>query len=116
MGGIMSQNFKKWLEKTEAYNDHSSLKHKHNYLIKHLLVVTNINEHASSNYFKKKEYYYVLKCSQCNSFVPDSIDGNYQHNIFNIDNIDNSLPRITANTMQKCPIYNFSKLIDVKLN
>ncbi len=50
----MSQNFKKWLEKAETYSDHNCLKHKHNYLIKYLLVVTNINEHASSNYFGKK--------------------------------------------------------------
>ncbi len=110
----MSQKFKKWLKITETYKDHDYLKHKHSYSIKYLLVVTNINEHASSNYFGKKEYYYVLKCSGCNSFIPDRIDGNCQHKIFNIDDIDYSLPKITANTMQKCPIYNFSKLIDVK--
>lgn len=116
MGGIVSQKFKKNLERMETYKDQSCLKHKHNYLIKHLLVVTNINEHASSNYFGKKEYYYVLKCNECNSFIPDRIYGNYQHNIFDIRKIDNSLPMITANTMQKCPIYNFSKLIDVKIH
>lgn len=111
----MAENFKKYMLKIETYKPKDIIKHKHNYSIKHLLIITNINEHASSNYYLSKEYYYVLKCNQCDSFIPDSIDGNYQHNIFDLKDVDFSLPIITANTLYKQPIYNFSKLIDVEV-
>ena len=109
----MSENFKKRILRMETYKPKEVHKHKHNYSIKHLLIVTNINNHASSNYYLKKEYYYVLKCNQCNSFIPDIVDGNYQHNLFYEKNVNFSFPIITANTMSKSPIYSFSKLIDV---
>lgn len=112
----MTINFKKRLEKEETYIDKKALKHKHNYSINYLLIITNINKHASANYYGKKEYYYVLKCSECNSFIPNSIDGNYNHNIFHRETIDYNMPTIVANTTQKCPNYDFSKLIDVKVN
>ena len=99
----------------ETYTDRNVSKHKHNYTVKHLLIVTNVNEHARRNYYEKKEYYYVLKCNQCNSFIPDSVEGNFNHRIFNNENIDNSLPIITANTNYKCPHYDFSKLFDVNI-
>lgn len=111
----MAQNFKKRLFKSETYIDKNTSKHKHNYILKHLLIITNINEHASGKYYKQKEYYYILKCDQCNSFIPDSVKGNYSNHI-NKENIDNSLPIITANTNNKCPHYEFSKLFDVKKN
>ena len=111
----MAKKFKRWLLEVETYIDKNAFKHKHDYKLKHLLIVTNINEHASANYYNKREYYYVLKCNQCNSFIPDSVEGNYNHHIFNNENIDNSLPIITANTNYKCPHYDFSKLLDVNV-
>ena len=111
----MTQSFKQRLKKMETYIDKTALKHKHDYELKYLLIVTNINKHASGNYYKQNEYYYVLKCNQCNSFIPDSIEGNYNHNILNNENIDKSLPIITANTNFKCPHYSFSKLFEVNI-
>ena len=105
---------KRWL-KAETYIDKNVFKHKHDYKLKHLLIVTNINEHASGNYYKRKEYYYVLKCNQCNSFIPDIVKGNYNHHIFKDEEIDDSLPVITANTNYKCPHYEFGKLFDVNV-
>ena len=93
------------------YQSKQSFKHKHNYSIKHLLIVTNINEHASANNYLQKEYYYVLKCSECDSFVPT--DGNYS--IFNEKDVDFSLPIIKANTIEKSPLYSFNKLLDVEI-
>ena len=110
----MSINFKKHMLMRETYKPRELFNHKHNYSIKHLLIVTNINKHASANYYLKKEYYYVLKCNQCDSFIPDIIDGNYQHHIFYEKDVDFSYPIITANTMSKNPIYDFSELIDIK--
>ena len=111
----MSQNLRKRLLKMETYIDKSSSKHDHDYSLKHLLIVTNVNKNASCDYYKQKEYYYVLKCNKCNSFIPDSVEGNYNHHIFDNENIDSSLPIITANTNYKCPHYNFSKLFDVNI-
>ena len=87
--------------KKETYKPKELSKHKHNYSLKHLLIVTNINNRATSNYYLKKEYYYVLKCDQCNSFIPDIIPNNYQHNIFEIKDIDYNLPIITQIQWQK---------------
>ena len=109
----MSENIKKHILRMDTYKPKETIMHKHNYSIKHLLIVTNINKYASSNYYLKKEYYYVLKCDKCNSFIPDTIDGNYQHHIAYEKDIDSSLPTIAANTMAKNPIYFFSQLIDV---
>ena len=111
----MSENFRKHMLRMNTYKPKGLVKHKHNYSMKHLLIVTNVNNHASSNYYLKKEYYYVLKCDQCNSFIPEIVDGNYQHHIFYEKDVDFNLPTITANTMAKNPIYCFSELIDVHL-
>ena len=111
----MAQNLKKRLLKKETYIDKESFKHGHDYKLKHLLIVTNVNEHASGNYYNKKEYYYVLKCSQCNSFIPDRVEGDFNHHILSIEDIDNSFPIITANTNYKCPNYDFNKLFDVNI-
>ena len=109
----MAENFKKTILKKETYIDKSVLKHKHDYKLKYLLIVTNVNEHATGNYYKKQEYYYVLKCNQCNSFIPDSVEENFNHHILNNEIIDNNLPVITANTDFKSPHYEFSKLFNV---
>ena len=111
----MSENLKKWMLKNDTYKPKGSCKHKHNYSIKHLLIVTNINKHASAGYYLKKEYYYVLKCDKCNSFIPDIIPDNYQHQIFCQKDIDFNYPTITANTLAKNPVYVFSKLVDVNI-
>ena len=108
----MAVNFKKWHLNMETYKDKNCSKHKHNYSIKYLLIVTNTNKFAGICY-NTKEYYQVLKCDSCNSFIPDSIAGNYNHWLTHIDDVDKNLPVITANTIQKCPHYNFSKLVDV---
>lgn len=111
----MSKNFKRIHKERETYIPKLKVKHKHNYLVKHLLIVTNINEHATANYYKKKEYYYVLKCDMCDSFIPQSLIGNYNGNIFDEKDVDYSLPIIKANTTDKCPHYSFSRLIDVEV-
>lgn len=109
----MTNPFRKKLKSIETYKPTDMVKHKHNYCLKYLLIVTNVNEHATNNYYNKEEYYYVLKCDKCNSFIPNSVEGNYNCYIYNKKNIDNSLPIIRANTIQKSPHYNFSKLIDI---
>lgn len=108
-------NFKKWQKISETYIDKNVLNHKHDYCLKHLLIITNINAKASIGYYNKKEYYYVLKCNKCNSFIPDSIKGNYNHHVLEGKMIDADLPIIVANTNDKCPHYSFGKLVDVKL-
>ena len=109
----MSMNFKKTLLKNETYMPKDILKHQHDYNIKCLLEITNVNNHASGNYYNKKEYHYVLKCKYCNSFVPDSKPHNFSGSILD-NNIDWSLPLIKASTNQKNPHYEFSKLFDIK--
>lgn len=109
----MAHNFIRNHLRSQTYIPKNIIKHKHIYCEKHLLVIANINEHASSNNYKKNEYYYVLKCNQCDSFIPDIIPGNFNHLILHPEEIDNSYPIITANTLQKDHHYVFSKLIDV---
>ena len=109
-------NIKKKMLRNETYIPNDIEKHEHEYKDKYLLIVTNKNKHASCNYYNTKEHYIVLKCKYCNSFIPDSIPGNYNHHIFYQKDIDKSLPIIKAVTNQKCPHYNFSKLIDVEIN
>jgi len=116
IGDDMSQNIKKTVLRDETYIDKDRLKHKHDFTLKHLLIVTNVNKHASANYYNKKEYFYVLKCNQCNSFIPDSVEENFNHYILDNEVIDYSLPVITASTDYKCPHYNFSKLFDFSMN
>ena len=50
----MAKKFKRWLLEVETYIDKNAFKHKHDYKLKHLLIVTNINEHASANYYNKR--------------------------------------------------------------
>ena len=113
--GVMSMNFKKNYLMNETYKDKNALKHKHNYSIKYLLIVTNINTHASAGLYNSKEYFCVLKCDKCNSFIPDSVEGNYSHYASKDEINDRSLPVITASTIQKQPHYNFCKLLDVEI-
>ena len=113
----MSDCLKKRILKPMTYNPKNTLKHKHNYCLKYLLIITNVNEKASIGYYNSKEYYYVLKCDKCDSFIPNSIEGNFDHHIFlDKEEIDDRLPIITASTMQKNPAYNFRDLKDVLVN
>lgn len=109
----MSINYKKYNMKRNTYLAKYELKHKHNYCIEYLLEITNINKHASINYFKSKEYHYVLKCDLCDSFIPKIEEGNFSATIFDVDNINKNLSLITANTNFKNPHYDFCKLFDV---
>ena len=111
----MSENFKKRMIRIETYKPKEVFKHNHNYSAKHLLIVTNMNNLATTGYYLKKEYYYVLKCDQCNSFIPDTIDGNFKHHIFYEKDVNFNFPIITANTMAKNLEYYFSELIDVQV-
>ena len=104
-------NFKKWHQKRLTYIPKDNLeKHKHNYSIYCILEITNINSTAIC--YNEKEYYNVLKCSMCNSFISVKEEGNFSGKIFN-EKYDKSLPLIKANTNMKSPIYNFDNLIDV---
>ena len=111
----MSMNFKKALRKDYTYDPKNSIKHKHDYTENYVLEITNDNIHASCNYYQKKEYYDVLKCSLCDSFIPNSKKGIYDGNIFNKEDIDQTLPLITAKTKRKSPAYEFYNLYDVKV-
>ena len=108
----MSMKLKKVLQKRFTYLPKEIDKHKHNYSVKCVLEITNKNIHASSNYYNKKEYYNVLKCSLCDSFISDPKEGNISGNILSYE-YDKSLPLISANTNMKCPAYNFDNLYDV---
>ena len=73
-----------------------------------------MNIHASGNYYNKKEYYNVLKCDQCDSFIPLSENGNISGNIID-GNYNKELPLIQAKTNMKCPAYFFDNLYDVNI-
>ncbi len=105
-------NLKKFLRKEYTYLDKTC--NNHDYKENYILEITNDNVHASGNYYGKKEYYEVLKCSYCNSFIPKSSEGNYSGHIFNYQNTN--LPIIHAKTNQKNPAYLFDKLYDVKID
>jgi hypothetical protein len=111
----MSVKYKKIMERRFHYIIKDSTKHKHDFSIKCILEVTNKNIHATGNCYNKKEYYEVLKCSACNSFIPISKEGNINGIIFDTNRIDTSLPLIKANTNQKNPTYDFCNLCDIKL-
>ena len=110
----MSMSFKKALRKEYTYIDKTCKNH--DYTIKCILEITNDNIHAAGNYYGKKEYYKVIKCSKCNSFIPNSEEGNYSGHFFNEDDIDKTLPLIIAKTNKKSPAYVFCDLYDVKIN
>ena len=109
----MSMNYKKTLRREYTYVDKSCKNH--DYSLKYVLEITNDNIHASCNYYGKKEYYNVLKCSKCNSFIPDTSNGHYDGNIFHIEDIDKTLPVIKAKTKRKNPAYDFYDLYDVEI-
>lgn len=108
----MSMNYRKWQIMNMTYIPKNVVKHKHNYTEKYILEITNINPHATSNYYLSKEYHYILKCDKCNSFIPDSTEGNFDGLIFNIEDIDKNMPMLKINTNQKGPLYVFNKLIE----
>ena len=112
----MSMNFKKALRKEFTYVPKDIGKHKHNYVIKCILEITNQNIHASCNNYGKKEYYNVLKCDVCNSFIPVTEEGIYSGWIFGDRKIDNSLPLIKASTNRKNLVYTFNDLYDVEVD
>lgn len=111
----MSVKYKKIIKKRLNYVSEDSIKHKHNFSVKCILQVTNRNKHASGNYYNKKEYYEVLKCNVCNSFIPVCREGNINGIIFDTNKIDVNLPLIKANTNQKNPAYDFCDLFDIEL-
>ena len=97
------------------------IKHQHEFAQECVLEITNKNIHAAGNYYNKKEYYLVLKCLNCNSFISKREEGNIQGHLRN-DFIKNDYPHdinmsdyplITAETKMKCPGYEFSKLENV---
>ena len=109
----MSMNFKKLLFKDFTYVPKDIARHKHNYVVKCILEITNQNIHASCNNYGKKEYFNVLKCDQCNSFTSLREEGNFLGWIFDSDKIDKTLPLIKANTKKKNMVYTFNDLTDV---
>ncbi len=111
----MAKCFRKALIEKETYLSKNIKKHKHNYSIRYLLTVTNINEHASDRCYLQKEYYNVLKCDQCDSFIPFSEPGNWSGLVLDNEKPDFTLPVITANSDKKSPHYSFSELIDVEV-
>ena len=111
----MSMSYKKLHQRRLTYIPKDNVnKHKHNYSIHCILEITNKNIHASANYYNKKEYYNVLKCEICNSFIPNSIEGNISGNIID-KNYNRELPLIVASTNMKNPAYDFNTLYDVSI-
>ena len=112
----MTINFKKKEERRLTYIPKKiKEKHKHNYIIEYILEITNDNIHATGNYYNKKEYYQVLKCNQCDSFIPSPKKGNSLGLVLN-NEYDKNLPLIKAKTNMKCPAYNYNNLYDVEIN
>ena len=111
----MGSKYKKTIKRRLTYLDKIAIKHKHDFSIKCILEITNKNIHATGNYYNTKEYYEVLKCNICNSFIPISIEGNISGIIFDTNKIDKTLPLIKASTNNKEPIYDFYNLSDVKI-
>lgn len=65
-------------------------------------------------YYGEKEYYQVLKCSYCNSFISVAKRGNCQGHLSTaLTKEQLLLPIIKADTMQKHQIYDFNKLVNV---
>ena len=111
----MSMNYKKLHQKKLTYIPMDNVnKHKHKYSVPCVLEITNKNIHASSNYYNKKEYYNVLKCELCNSFIPNSLEGNISGHITS-EKYNRELPLIVANTNMKNPVYDFDNLYDVSI-
>ncbi len=109
----MAMNFKKHFQRKMTYIPKDiATKHKHNYVEHFILEITNKNIHATANCYNTKEYYEVLKCDNCDSFIPNSKDGNFSGIIFD-DNYNKEIPLITANTNMKGPAYNFDNLYDI---
>lgn len=76
--------------------------------------ITNRNIHASTNYYNKKEFYNVLKCEICNSFIPNLEEGNVSGYISEKD-YNSELPLIVASTTMKNLAYDFNNLYDVSI-
>ena len=110
----MGISYKKKLLKEMTYEPKNGNKHKHNYVVECVLEITNKNIHATGNYYNKKDYYSVLKCDLCDSFIPNSIEGDYLRHIS--DDYNKALPLIQANTLMKCPLYYYNNLYDVIVN
>lgn len=111
----MGSKYKKIMERRLSYFDKNSIKHKHDFNIKCVLEITNKNIYATGNYYNSKEYYEVLKCNVCDSFIPISKEGNISGIIFDINQIDKNLLLIKASTNKKEPIYDFYDLFDVEV-
>ena len=109
----MSLSYKKWYKKRQTYFPKGINKHRHNYCLKYILEITNVNEHASFNYYNSKEYHNVYKCDLCDSFIPIKEEGNWNGTIFDDNNINKRLPIIIAKTNYKIPTYDFCDLFDV---
>ena len=105
----MSLSFRKMMLNEYTYRNPFEFKHKHEYSIKCLLIVNDLNKN-------KKFYHYVLKCNKCNSFIPKSENYNFNGKIFDIDTIDKSIPVIRANSSTGKHRYNFKKLFNVSIS
>lgn len=112
----MSSKYKKIMEKRLCYLDKNSIKHKHGFSIKCVLEITNRNIHATGSYYNTKEYYEVLKCNLCNSFIPISKEGNISGIIFDMNKVEKNLPLIKSSTNKKEPMYEFYDLFDIKVD
>ncbi len=105
--------FKRMLQRRLTYKPKNIInKHKHNYLLPYVLEITNKNPHATSDNYNKHEYYNVVKCDLCDSFIPDDIEGNIFGYIID-GKYDKKKPLIKASTNMKGPAYNFDNLYDV---
>lgn len=98
---------RKILKKETMYNDKSKeIKHKCVFDVHCVLKVNHIND--------KIQYYNVMKCDKCLSFISIKEPGNIQGCIFdNISKEQQELPLITALSKEKTVIVNFADLEDV---
>ena len=107
----MSSKSKKVMLKRQIYLPKNIIKHQHDYCVECILEIQNKNIHASGLGYNSIEYHNILKCAYCDSFIPKSNDGNFNGTIFDIKDINKSLPLIKAITYEKNPVYSFSKLV-----
>lgn len=98
---------RKILKKETLYNDKKKIiKHKCEFNVHCVLKVNLIND--------KIQYYNVMKCNKCLSFISIKEPGNIQGCIFdNISKEQEALPLITASSKEKTVIINFADLEDV---
>ena len=102
-----NNKFNRLIKRETKFLEKKTMKHKHHFNVKCILEINMLDN--------KREYFNVLKCEQCNSFISNSESNNIQGHIFDkFENKDN-LPILVANVSKRNLIIPFSYIKSVQL-